>query len=165
MDEALPHIHPNNHLRLKSPQEIQRLFRHCHQVIANTLKIAERCEFNLANDLGYQLPNANVPAEYTPTSYLRQLCEEAAIRRYGSITPRGYARLDEEFTLIERHGIARFLLLYREIALIAREIAIERELTPPETPLEERPTGRGRGSSVAMLVGYLIGSSHIDPLK
>ena len=31
-------------------------------------------------------------------------------------------------------------------------------------PLEARPPGRGRGSSVALLVGYLIGISHIDPL-
>ena len=35
----------------------------------------------------------------------------------------------------------------------------------PETPLEERPPGRGRGSSVALLVGYLIGISHVDPLR
>ena len=35
----------------------------------------------------------------------------------------------------------------------------------PETPVEERPPGRGRGSSVALLVGYLIGISHVDPLK
>ena len=41
----------------------------------------------------------------------------------------------------------------------------ERGLTHPETPLEERPPGRGRGSSVAMLVGYLIGISHVDPLR
>ena len=35
----------------------------------------------------------------------------------------------------------------------------------PETPLEERPPGRGRGSSVALLLGYLIGISHVDPLR
>ena len=38
-------------------------------------------------------------------------------------------------------------------------------MTRPETPLEERPPGRGRGSSVALLVGYLIGISHIDPMR
>ena len=60
--------------------------------------------------------------------------------------------------------MAGFLLLYREIALIAREIMLERGLVSPEVPLEARPPGRGRGSSVALLVGYLIGISHIDPL-
>ena len=34
-----------------------------------------------------------------------------------------------------------------------------------ETPLEWLPPGRGRGSSVSMLVGYLIGLSHVDPLE
>ena len=38
-------------------------------------------------------------------------------------------------------------------------------MVDPETPMEERPPGRGRGSSVALLVGYLIGISHVDPLK
>ena len=41
----------------------------------------------------------------------------------------------------------------------------EKGLIHPETPLEERPPGRGRGSSVALLVGYLIGISHVDPLE
>ena len=31
--------------------------------------------------------------------------------------------------------------------------------------MEERPPGRGRGSSVALLAGYLIGISHVDPLR
>ena len=31
--------------------------------------------------------------------------------------------------------------------------------------MEQRLPGRGRGSSVALLVGYLIGISHVDPLK
>ena len=74
-------------------------------------------------------------------------------------------RLREEFRLIERHNLAGFLLLYREIVLLAQEIMEERGLSHPETPLEERPPGRGRGSSVALLVGYLTGISHVDPLR
>lgn len=35
----------------------------------------------------------------------------------------------------------------------------------PETALGERPPGRGRGSSVALLTGYLVGISHGDPLR
>ena len=41
----------------------------------------------------------------------------------------------------------------------------EKGLAQPETPLEERPPGRGRGSSVALLTGHLIGISHVDPLR
>ena len=74
-------------------------------------------------------------------------------------------RLQEEFRLIRRLNLAGFLLLYREIALLAQRIMEERGLVDPETPMEERPPGRGRGSSVALLVGYLIGISHVDPLR
>ncbi len=61
--------------------------------------------------------------------------------------------------------MAGFLLLYREIVLLAQEIMQEQGLVQPEIPIEERPPGRGRGSSVALLVGYLTGISHVDPLK
>ena len=74
-------------------------------------------------------------------------------------------RLGEEFRLIERLNLSGFLLLYREIALLARRIMEERGLVGPETPVEARPPGRGRGSSVALLAGYLIGISHVDPLE
>ncbi|MCH8894325.1 MAG: error-prone DNA polymerase, partial [Chloroflexi bacterium] len=74
-------------------------------------------------------------------------------------------RLQEEFRLIEKHNLAGFFLIYYEIIQMARQIMIEMGLSDAEIPLEERPPGRGRGSSVAMLVGYLIGLSHIDPLE
>ena len=165
IDEALPHLHPNHHLYLKSPAQMERLFRRRPDALANTLRIAERCGFDLSTDLGYQLPSPDVPQGYTPDSYLRRECYEAAARRYGSVSPQVDERLRTELELIRKHGLAGFLLLYREIALVAQQIMRERGLADPETPLEERPPGRGRGSSVALLVGYLIGISHVDPLR
>ena len=109
------------------------------------MKIAEQCEFDLATGLGYTLPEPAVPSGYTADSYLRRLCSEAALRRYGTVTPEVEARLDEEFHLISRHRLAGFLLLYREIVLLAQKIMEEKGLSHPETPLEERPPGRGRG--------------------
>ena len=165
IDRALPHLLPNDHLHLKSPAQMQKLFEDCPQAVSNTLELAERCEFNLATDLGYSLPDPDVPDGYTPESYLRRLCYEAAARRYGEVSEHVEARLQEEFSLIEAHDLAGFLLLYREIALLAQQIMRERGIVGPETPMEERPPGRGRGSSVALLVGYLIGISHVDPMQ
>ena len=164
IDRALRYIRPNDRFHLRSAEQMQRLFRHCPEAVNNTLRIAESCDFNLDTDLGYCLPDADVPDGYTSQSYLERLCYEAAVRRYGSVSEEVDKRLREEFRLIELHGMAGFLLLYREIVLIAREIMQERGLMSPEVPLEARPPGRGRGSSVALLVGYLIGISHIDPL-
>ncbi len=165
IDQALPHLKPNHHLHLKSHARMESLFKDFPEAIANTGRIAEQCTFDLSTDLGYTLPDPAVPEGFTLTQYLRSLCETAAVRRYGAITAQVQARLDEEFDLIERHNLAGFLLLYREIVGIAQQIMVERGLVDPATPLEERPPGRGRGSSVALLVGYLIGISHVDPLK
>ena len=165
IDQALPHLRPNHHLYLKTPAQMERLFRRRPDALANTLRIAERCGFDLSTDLGYQLPSPDVPQGYTPDSFLRRLCYEAAARRYGSISRQVDERLRTELELIRKHGLAGFLLLYREIALVAQRIVQERGLAGPETPLEERPPGRGRGSSVALLTGYLIGISHVDPLR
>ena len=164
IDRALRYIRPNDRFHLRSAEQMQRLFRHCPEALDNTLRITDICDFNLDTDLGYRLPDADVPEGFTPQSYLERLCYEAALRRYGSVSEKVDKRLREEFSLIELHGMAGFLLLYREIALIAREVMLERGLVSPEAPLEARPPGRGRGSSVALLVGYLIGISHIDPL-
>ena len=165
IDRALPYIRPNHHLHLKSPARMAQLFRDCPEAVANTHRAAEQCEFNLGTDLGYTLPEPQVPEGYTPQSYLERLCHEAAARRYGSVPEQVEQRLREEFRLIRKHRLAGFLLLYREIVLLAQGIMEERGVTHPETPLEERPPGRGRGSSVALLVGYLIGISHVDPLR
>ena len=164
IDRALRYIRPNDQSCLKSAEWMRQMFRDCPEALDSALRIADSCDFNLDTDLGYLLPDADVPDGYTSQTYLERLCFEAALRRYGEISHKVHARLREEFRLIELHGMAGFLLLYREIALIAREIMQERGLVSPEAPLEARPPGRGRGSSVALLVGYLIGISHIDPL-
>ncbi len=165
IDQALPHLRPNHHFHLKPHARMERLFAEWPEAVSNTLGVAEQCDFDLSKDLGYTPPNPDVPEGYTAQSYLQRLCYEAAARRYGTVPERVKERLQEEFRLIEHLNLAGFLLLYREIALVAQRIMEERGLVGPETPVEERPPGRGRGSSVALLVGYLIGISHVDPLK
>ena len=165
IDQALPFIKPNHHLHLKSQVQMDHIFKDYPEAISNALRIAEQCAFDLSTDLGYNLPEPAVPEGYTAESYLERLCFEATLRRYGSMSKPVKERLEEEFRLIGRHRLAGFLLLYREIVLIAQQIMEEKGMAHPETPLEERPPGRGRGSSVALLLGYLIGISHVDPLR
>ena len=168
LDETHRERRPNRHFYLKSPEEMSRLFKSCPEAVSNTLRIAARCNFDLTRDLNYRFPDYPVPEGYTSEEYLEALCYRAAERRYaesGGVDERVRQRLQEEFALIRRHNLAGFFLIYYEVIQIAREVMIELGLSDPEIPLEERPPGRGRGSSVAMLVGYLIGLSHIDPLK
>ena len=164
LNESVHRMRLSGESCLKSPEQMARLFRWCPEAVANTVRVAEQCAFDLTRDLGYRLPTPTVPVGYTPMSYLGQLASEAAVRRYGAVTPQIASRLEQEMRLIERHDLAGFVLVYHDIVSIARDIMIEEGLVGSETPLEERPPGRGRGSSVALLIGYLLGLSHVDPL-
>ena len=155
----------NSEFYLRPGAELESLFSECPEALANTIKISSRCSFDLTTESSYAFPEYPVPDGFTPESYLEKICYEAAIRRYGAITPEVKSRLDEEFRLVKRFKLEGFLLLYHDVIVLARQVMIEQGLCDPSLPLEENPPGRGRGSSVALLIGYLIGLSHIDPLK
>ncbi|MCJ7605398.1 MAG: DNA polymerase III subunit alpha, partial [Dehalococcoidales bacterium] len=165
LEESHRERRPNSEYFLRPVPQLEEIFRECPEALRNTLNIAERCTFDLTGDHAYAFPDYPAPEGYTPQTYLETLCYEAAIRRYGSVTADVRRRLDEEFKLIRRYNLAGFLLLYHEVIKLGREVMIDQGLSDPSLTVEENPPGRGRGSSVALLAGYLIGLSHIDPLK
>jgi error-prone DNA polymerase len=165
LEETHRERRPNSEYYLRSIKELETIFKACPEALDNTLKIAGCCTFDLAHDHAYAFPEYPAPEGYTSQSYLEKLCHDAAIRRYGSITSKVRARLEEEFKLISRYNLAGFLLMYHEVIELGREVMVEQGLSDPSLTVEENPPGRGRGSSVALLAGYLIGLSHIDPLQ
>lgn len=165
LEETHSHRRPNSEFHFKTVAEMNRLFRDHIEAIKNTTLIAEQCTFDLLESLRYKLPEYPVPSGHTQLSFLRELCEKAAERRYKVITPKIRARLEKEILLVGKNNLAGFLLHYYEIGQLAREIMIRLGISNNEIPIEEQPPGRSRGSSVALLIGYLIGLSHIDPLK
>lgn len=165
LEETHRERRPNSEFYLRPQPEMEALFRERPDAMASTLAIAERCTMDLTQNLAYSFPDYPAPKGHTPESYLEKLCYEAAMRRYGEITSDIRRRLEQEFRLIRKYNLAGFLLLYHEVIKLGREVMIEQGLSDPSLSLEENPPGRGRGSSVALLVGYLIGLSHIDPLK
>jgi len=164
LEESHIERRPNSEFYLKSPAEMAQLFHECPEALRNTLVLAERCQFDLTRDLGYRMPDYPVPEGFDAQSYLEHVCYEGAKRKYGRVTERVHARLEEEFQLIRRHNLAGFFLLYYELVQLAHQVMVDLGRCPQGSRIEEYPPGRGRGSSVAMLVGYLIGLSHIDPL-
>ena len=64
--------------------------------------------------------------------------------------------------MIRHLGLSGFFILHRDMLELAREVAAEVRGT--EHGALVLPPGRGRGSSVASIVCYLTGLSHIDPL-
>jgi error-prone DNA polymerase len=149
----------NSEYFLRSPAEIADLFHDYPEAVANTMRVAERCTFDLTCDLDYRFPDYPVPEGETSDSYLRKLCYREAQTRYRRITPEVKQRLEEELALVERHGLAGFFLIHRDILQLAYQVAEE-----VHGRLCHGPPGRGRGSSVGSLICYLIGLSHIDPI-
>ncbi len=155
---------PNREFYLRRPPDQVRRFAEWPEAVANTVRIAERCSFDLTEDLGYRLPTPTVPEGHTPDSQLEKLCREALDRRYDeTLRRKAHSRLDEELALISQHGLAGFFLVYHEVLGLAREVAAEVRGDAPRGRLGMSP-GRGRGSSVSSIVCYLIGLSHIDPV-
>jgi error-prone DNA polymerase len=150
----------NQEAVLRSPGEMaDRLPRAAAE---RTREVADRCTFDLTQELGYRYPDFSDgpdPAE----AQLRIVCERAFTDRYPKGNARARARLADELALIGRLGLAGFFLLHWEVLELARECA--REVRGPGSPRHVLPPGRGRGSSVGSLVCYLTGLSHVDPVE
>jgi len=159
---------PNSEFFLKRPEEMERRFAHYPRAVSNTAMIAARCAFDLTRDLPYRLPDYPIPEGATLDSFLRGICERAFRRKYGPLEPatrtEARSRLERELGLIEKHGLAGFFIVYWDILQLVGEIAHELRGRPRDLPSDERPVGRGRGSSVSSIVCDLIGLSHVDPV-
>jgi len=162
----------NSEFYLKPPDAMATRFAPYPEAVANTRRIAERCQFDLAINLPYDLPSFPVPDGATPDSHLAGICEFAFREKYGRHVPLtekervdARQRLDRELSLIAKHRLAGFFLVYWELLQLAGQVAHELHGRPLTLRPDERPVARGRGSSVASIVCYLIGLSHIDPVK
>jgi error-prone DNA polymerase len=166
LDQSHQLRRPNGQLYLRSPTEQSAHFAAWPEAIQATADIAGRCaSFDLNQDLGYRLPSPPVPAGHTPDTWLAHLCHQALRDRYEPAErPAATSRLDQELALISRHGLAGFFLVYHEVLQLATQVAAEIRQGAPRAQAN-LPPGRGRGSSVGSVVCYLIGLSHIDPVR
>ncbi len=169
LDESHRERRANAEFYLRSPLEQARRFEVYHpEAAANSVRIARRCEFDLTEDLGYRLPAPQV-AGGTPQIALERICRERIEERY-RFSPQverteAAKRLEEELRLVERHNLAGFFLVYHEVFGLAKQVAAEVRGSSAGRSQANLPPGRGRGSSVSSIICYLIGLSHIDPIR
>ncbi len=135
----------------KSAEEMEEVLGDYPEALANTVKIAERC--NLEIGLGdLKLPIFPIPSEFgDPDAYLMHLCEEGLGWRYDEITDEIKTRLDYEFGVIKQMGYAGYFLIVKDFCDYARSQKI--------------PVGPGRGSAAGSLVSYLLGITNVDPIR
>ncbi len=137
----------------KTAREMKEAFKEVPEAIANTAKIAEKC--NLELELGkIQLPYFVVPEGFDDNSYLRKLSQEGLVSRYGktyeNIDGKIRERLDYELEVIGKMGFPSYFLIVADFVNWAKDNGIV--------------VGPGRGSAAGSLVSYVLNITNIDPL-
>jgi error-prone DNA polymerase len=162
LDETEPQRRGNSSHALAPPEAMARRFRDHPEAVQESGRLAERLHFDITHDLGYRYPGAE---DGSADRALAELCRSRLDERYAGSANRADAaqRLDEELRVIGVLGLAGFFLLHRDLLDLAREVALE--VRGPSAARAVLPPGRGRGSSVASIVCYLTGLSHIDPVE
>jgi len=136
---------------VKSEAEMRALFPDHPDVVSETARVAERCEFDF--EKRYFLPQFPRPAEFASDGdLLVHLARTGAEERYGRPLPAAIeARLQFELDVIARTGYAGYFLIVRDFIKAAEARGI--------------PVGPGRGSAAGSLVAFALGITKVDPLK
>jgi len=160
--------HPNSQFYLRPPADMVAIFGDRPDAVANTVIIAERCaSFDLTRDLGYTFPDFRGSERLTAPRALAELSWAKLEELYPLGSPHrseAEGRLEQELKLIEYHGLSGFFMVYRDLLDLAREVAADVRKGSRRLKGNLLP-GRGRGSSVASIVCYFLGLSHIDPIS
>lgn len=137
-------------LYIKSPEEMKEEFKNFPDAIANTVKIAEKCNFDF--EFGHTiLPNYNTPNGEDHAEYLKKLCKEGLKKRYDNITDEIRKRAEYELSVIIQMGYVDYYLIVADYVNYAKSKNI--------------PVGPGRGSGAGSLLAYAIGITEVDPMK
>jgi len=135
---------------IKSPEEMYTLFPEHKEAVANSHKIAMRCQVEFEFGVT-KLPIFDVPKGYSAVEYLRKLCEDGLVKRYGDDSKLHEKRLNYELTTIENMGYVDYFLIVWDFIRYARE--------------QDIIVGPGRGSAAGSIVSYSLKITDIDPIK
>jgi DNA polymerase-3 subunit alpha len=141
---------------LKSGDEMAALFPEYPEAIANTVRIAERCNTDVprvkAKDLPRYLPEFEIPSGFTNADdYLKSLTMEGLSKRYPDLPPRVVQQAEYELNTIISMNFTGYFLIVADFCNWAKEHDIW--------------VGPGRGSGAGSIVAYAIRITDIDPLK
>jgi error-prone DNA polymerase len=125
--------------------EMEALFAHAPEALENAARLAEECavDWPMGRTVFPSYPLERGDA----FEILRARCEAGILHRYGrdpGVPVR--ARLDRELSIIREKGFADYFLIVEAIT-------------------SRTPRICGRGSGAASIVAYLLGITHIDPVR
>lgn len=134
---------------LKSPKQMEYLFKDDIEALENTNKIADRC--NVEIEFGsLKLPEYIVEGR-TSIDYFKELCYAGLEERYEEITDSLKERMEYEIKTIEKMGYVDYFLIVWDYINYAKKHGI--------------PVGPGRGSAAGSIVSYCLHITDVDPIK
>jgi DNA polymerase-3 subunit alpha len=144
-------LEPFGEYYIKTESQMLELFPDHPEAIANSVKIAEMCNFEF--EFGkYHFPEFELPiGESDAPSYLRKLCLEGLTARYGDSAQLYTERLDYELSVIGSMGFTDYFLIVGDFISYAKRNGIA--------------VGPGRGSAPGSIVAYCLGITGIDPMR
>jgi len=146
--EAGQLLFPNGERHLRTRDALARCYP--PGLLAETLRIAERCTFSLA-ELRYQYPSEVVPEGHTATSWLRVLTEQGCAWRWPEgLSARLRAQIEKELQLIADKAYESYFLTVHDIVRFARQQGI---------------LCQGRGSAANSAVCFALGITELDPTR
>jgi DNA-directed DNA polymerase III PolC len=149
LDEVDIRQEHNFHCYLPTPPEMETWFAHLPQALANTEKVARMCEADWFNT-DVVFPHYEGQNENECAQLLREKCLRSISRRYPQrdydLEKAIHKRLKYELDIIITKGYASYFLVVQDI-------------------VEQSHINCGRGSAAASLVSYLLGITHVDPIK
>ncbi|MBR6756649.1 MAG: DNA polymerase III subunit alpha, partial [Peptococcaceae bacterium] len=150
LDDANRMKFDSDNFYLKSYQEMADVLGEYPEALANTLVIAEQCNFDFVFGENH-MPIFAVPEGYTIDGYLEYLCYQELEKRYTPVTDEARERLAYELGVIQQMGYSGYFLIVWDFIRFAREKGIY--------------VGPGRGSAAGSIVSYVLRITDIDPLK
>lgn len=150
MDDPNPLEFETEEFYVKSTDEMYDLFAYIPAACANTVKVAEKCNFDY--EFGKtKLPKYENPMGISNKDFFVKMCYDGLEKRYPVITKELTDRLEYEISVITKMGFVDYYLIVYDFINYAKSHDI--------------PVGPGRGSGAASLCAYCIGITNIDPMK
>lgn len=137
-------------LSLTSPEEIAKRFKDVPEALKNTLKIAQKCNFDFSLGNIY-LPQFELPKGETYKSFFQKKVKEGLKKHYPKLTPEIKTRFNYELKIIEKMGYESYFLVVADFVNWAKEKGIV--------------VGPGRGSAAGSIISYILNITNLDPLK
>ena len=137
----------NAEQRLRSAQEMRRLFADHPDAIENATALARSCTFSL-DELRYEYPSELVGQESAPERLARLARAGLRWRYPAGVSKRAADQLEHELRLIDKLGFAPYFLTVHDIVAFARDRGI---------------LCQGRGSAANSITCYALGVTSVSP--